>query len=60
LEGRKFFGSRRGEAAPAALDVDVRTVRRVGVPSRVLWLEPEGHGFRVEPYYGSGAEPSGR
>jgi len=47
-----------GAPSTQPLDVDVRTVRRVGVPSRVLWLEPDGHGFRVEPYYGNGIEPT--
>jgi len=58
LEGRRHFGDRHGAPSTQPLDVDVRTVRRVGVPSRVLWLEPDGHGFRVEPYYGNGIEPT--
>ena len=58
-EGRRLFGSRNGQPSPR-LDVDVRTVRRIGVPSRVLWLEPDGHGFRVEPYYGRGVESPAR
>ena len=57
LEGRKHFGERHGAPSTRPLDVDVRTIRRVGRPSRVLWLEPDGRGFRVEPYYGKGIEP---
>jgi hypothetical protein len=60
VEGRKVFGSRQRAGAPPPLDVDVRSVRRAGVPSRVLWLEPDGDGFRVEPYFGKGVEASER
>lgn len=56
-EGSQFFGSRLGHRPPPPLDVDVRSVRRVGPPRSVLWLEPEGHGFRVEPYYGAEPKP---
>jgi hypothetical protein len=59
-EGHRFFGSRHGPPTPPPLDVDVRTVRRVGVPSRVLWLEPDGGAFRVEPYYAGVLDSSAR